>query len=191
MGRSRKGRCNRKPHQLHKTQTGLCFWWSCKDRGNSVNSHCNDLSCQAHVQYTREVTYLLMELMLGTLSCSQTRSRSSLSLISQANMVGLVCFRVRIICTTLGVATLGLEPPITPGLMLPVSLYLNQTNNVEICQERLTFPLKRKMNKYRCDHASVQYIQVRNGKKHKEHIGLTSSCWILHPGMTTHLFKRG
>lgn len=118
--RSRNGRCNRETHLL---QTGLCFWWSCKNRGDSLNTHFNDV---AHVQYTLEITYLLMELILGTLSCSHTRSRSSLSLISQANMVGLVCFRLRIICTTLGVATLGLEPPITPGLMLPVSLYLNE-----------------------------------------------------------------
>ena len=29
------------------------------------------------------------------------------------------------VCTTLGVATLGLEPPICAGRTLPVSLYLN------------------------------------------------------------------
>lgn len=120
-GGTRKKRGRRKTYQLHKSQTGLCSWWSCEDRGNSLSPRCRDLCSQ--VTYNSP-PYLLMELMLGTLSWSHTRSRISWSLISQANMVGLVCFRCRIIFTTFGVATLGLEPPITPGLMLPVSLYL-------------------------------------------------------------------
>lgn len=64
---------------------------------------------------------LLMELTLGTMSLSHTPSASSLSLISQANMVGFCLLYSAILSTTFGVATLGLEPPITPGLMLPVS----------------------------------------------------------------------
>lgn len=62
-----------------------------------------------------------MELTLGTMSLSHTPSASSLSLISQANMVGFCLLYSAILSTTFGVATLGLEPPITPGLMLPVS----------------------------------------------------------------------
>lgn len=62
-----------------------------------------------------------MELTLGTVSLSHTSSASSLSRISQANMVGFCRLYSAILSTTFGVATLGLEPPITPGLMLPVS----------------------------------------------------------------------
>lgn len=65
--------------------------------------------------------HLLMELTLGTVSLSHTRSASSRSLISQANMVGFWRLYSAIFSTTLGVATFGLDPPITPGLMLPVS----------------------------------------------------------------------
>lgn len=72
--------------------------------------------------------YLLTELMLGTLSSSHTPSSTSLSRISQANMVGLLRFSCRILWTTVGVATLGLEPPIRPGRTLPVSLYLQRMN---------------------------------------------------------------
>lgn len=62
-----------------------------------------------------------MELTEGTLSCEQTPSASSLSRISQANMVGLSFLYLEMASTTCGVATLGLEPPITPALKLPVS----------------------------------------------------------------------
>lgn len=65
--------------------------------------------------------YLLMELTLGTVSLSHTRSARSLSLISQANMVGFWRLYSAIFSTTLGVATFGFDPPITPGLILPVS----------------------------------------------------------------------
>lgn len=65
--------------------------------------------------------HLLMELTLGTMSLSHTPSASSLSLISQANIVGFCLLYSAILSTTFGVATLGLEPPMTPGLMLPVS----------------------------------------------------------------------
>lgn len=65
--------------------------------------------------------HLLMELTLGTVSPSHTPSVSSRSLISHANMVGFCLLYSAIFSTTFGVATLGLEPPITPGLMLPVS----------------------------------------------------------------------
>lgn len=99
-----------------------------------ISTHLNDLCCQAHNQtHAGAHLYLLMELMLGTPSLLHTCSSSSLSRISQANMLGFVCFRWRIVCTTLGVATLGLEPPITPGLMLPVSLYLHLQYCNNIC----------------------------------------------------------
>ncbi len=62
-----------------------------------------------------------MELTLGTLSCEQTPSDSSLSRISQANIVGLSFLYLEMASTTVGVATFGLEPPITPALKLPVS----------------------------------------------------------------------
>lgn len=72
---------------------------------------------QAHEGFA----HLLMDETLGTVSLSQMPSASSLSRISQANMVGFCRLYSAILSTTLGVATLGLEPPITPGLMLPVS----------------------------------------------------------------------
>lgn len=43
------------------------------------------------------------------------------SLISQENIPGCSFFNCSIRASTSGVATLGFEPPITPGLMLPVS----------------------------------------------------------------------
>ena len=67
------------------------------------------------------LAYLLIELTLGTFSWEQVPSASSLSLISHANIVGFSCLKLHIWSTTLGVATLGFEPPITPGLMEPVS----------------------------------------------------------------------
>lgn len=69
----------------------------------------------------RRCSYLFMEETLGTVSLSQMPSASSLSRISQANIVGFCLLYSAILSTTFGVATLGLEPPITPGLMLPVS----------------------------------------------------------------------
>lgn len=69
----------------------------------------------------RGFAHLLMEETLGTVSLSQMPSASSRSRISQANIVGFCRLYSAILSTTLGVATLGLEPPITPGLMLPVS----------------------------------------------------------------------
>lgn len=62
-----------------------------------------------------------MELTLGTLSCVQTPSAKSRSRISHANIVGLSFLYFEIASTTTGVATLGLEPPMTPALKLPVS----------------------------------------------------------------------
>ena len=62
-----------------------------------------------------------MELTLGTFSLEQTVSVSSLSRISQANIVGLSCLYWQMASTTPGVATLGFEPPMTPGLIEPVS----------------------------------------------------------------------
>ena len=58
---------------------------------------------------------------LGTFSWLQTPSVSSLSLISQANIVGFSFLYLLIVSTTWGVATFGLLPPITPALKLPVS----------------------------------------------------------------------
>ena len=62
-----------------------------------------------------------MELTEGTLSWLHTPSERSLSLISQANMVGLSFLYLEMASTTCGVATFGLLPPITPALKLPVS----------------------------------------------------------------------
>lgn len=58
------------------------------------------------------------------LSCVQMLSASKRSRISQANIVGFSCLYCMIASTTDGVATLGLDPPITPGLVDPVSKYL-------------------------------------------------------------------
>lgn len=88
-----------------------------------------EIRCQSHptcrswsptLQAPR-ASHLLMEETLGTVSLSQMPSARSRSRISQANMVGFCRLYSAILSTTLGVATLGLEPPITPGLMLPVS----------------------------------------------------------------------
>ena len=62
------------------------------------------------------LTILLMLETLGTLSWLQTPSASSLSLISQANMVGFSFLYLLMASTTGGVATLGLLPPMTPAL---------------------------------------------------------------------------
>lgn len=67
------------------------------------------------------ITHLFMELTEGMLSWSQIPSASSLSRISHANMVGFCFLYPAIASTTFGVATLGLLPPMTPGLMDPVS----------------------------------------------------------------------
>lgn len=65
-----------------------------------------------------------MELTDGRLNLSQTPSASSLSRISHAKMPGSLCLYVRMCLTTVGVVTLGLLPPIAPGSIEPVSLYL-------------------------------------------------------------------
>jgi len=65
--------------------------------------------------------YLLIEETLGTFSWSQTPSDSSRSRISHANIVAFSRLYLQIASTTRGVATLGLLPPITPGLIDPVS----------------------------------------------------------------------
>ena len=68
--------------------------------------------------------YLFIELILGTLSKAQIPLLTSRSLISQANIVGYLIFNWLIASITVGVATLGLEPPIEPGLIDPVWLNL-------------------------------------------------------------------
>ncbi len=55
------------------------------------------------------------------LSCVQTLSVTSLSLISQANIEGHSCLYSATFSTTLPVATRGLLPPIAFGLIEPVS----------------------------------------------------------------------
>ena len=66
-------------------------------------------------------TNLFIELTLGTFSEEHTFSANNLSRISQANIVGFSTLYLVMASTTLGVATLGFEPPITPGLIEPVS----------------------------------------------------------------------
>ena len=62
----------------------------------------------------------------GALSCVQIPSLINFSLISQANIFGFFCLYVVIDSITDEVATFGLEPPINPGLIEPVELYLYQ-----------------------------------------------------------------
>lgn len=71
-----------------------------------------------------------MDETLGTFSESHTPSDKSFSRISQANKVMFSFLYRQIAFTTLGVATLGLEPPIILGLMDPVSWNLEPRNNV-------------------------------------------------------------
>ena len=63
----------------------------------------------------------LPPLTLGTLSLEQIPSERSLSRISQAKMEGHSRLYSEMRCTTLGVATRGLEPPIARGFIVPVS----------------------------------------------------------------------
>lgn len=82
-------------------------------------------SCSAFCRCCALVrTILLIELTEGTLFLSQILSWRSLSRISHAKILGFSCLYSSIFVTTFGVATLGLLPPITPGLMEPVSKYL-------------------------------------------------------------------
>ena len=60
-------------------------------------------------------------LTLGTFSLWQTPSESSLSLISHENTLGHSCLYSEIFLTTAGVEILGLDPPISRGLIDPVS----------------------------------------------------------------------
>ena len=69
-------------------------------------------------------TYLLILDTEGTLSWEHTPSLISISRISQANMFGLRILYKVIDSITSEVATLGLEPPIRPGLIEPVELNL-------------------------------------------------------------------
>lgn len=59
--------------------------------------------------------------MLGAVLLSQSPSFTSFSRISQLKMEGFSFLYCSIRCSTSGVATLGFEPPITPGLIEPVS----------------------------------------------------------------------
>lgn len=59
----------------------------------------------------------------GTLYLSQTPSESKRSRISQANIPGSLSFNCFMYCTTFGVVTRGLLPPMAPGRILPVSWY--------------------------------------------------------------------
>jgi hypothetical protein len=58
---------------------------------------------------------------LGALLLSQIPSFIKRSLISHENMPGFSRLYSSILASTSGVATRGLLPPMTPGLMLPVS----------------------------------------------------------------------
>ncbi len=65
--------------------------------------------------------YRLIELTLGTLSESHMPSFTKRSFISHANIVGFWCLYSAMACMTVGVATFGFDPPMTPGLIEPVS----------------------------------------------------------------------
>lgn len=58
----------------------------------------------------------------------------SLSLISQENIPGFSFFISSMRVSISAVATLGLEPPITPGRMLPVSWYLFKILETQPCE---------------------------------------------------------
>lgn len=66
----------------------------------------------------------LIELTEGTLYLSHTPSASRRSRISHAKIPGSLCLYSRMFFTTFGVVTRGLLPPMAPGKMDPVSLYL-------------------------------------------------------------------
>lgn len=93
------------------------------------------------------VAHLLMEETLGTVSLSQMPSASSRSRISHANMVGLCLLQSAILSTTFGVATFGLEPPITPGFILPVSQYLQHPEGIMVHADLQQFSTQYSKNK--------------------------------------------
>lgn len=62
-----------------------------------------------------------MELTDGAVFLSQMPSLINLSLISQENIPGFCLLSSSILFSTSGVATLGFDPPITPGRIDPVS----------------------------------------------------------------------
>ena len=72
----------------------------------------------------------------GTLYLSQMPSAKSLSRISQAKIPGSLILSSLINPTTLGVVTLGLEPPMAPGKIEPVSLYLASIFETHPCETR-------------------------------------------------------
>lgn len=119
------------PRSPNPAQKTLGLGMGRKDRGWRKNQDLKITCCGALVDRSWELgscpespgclAHLLMEETLGTVSLSQMPSARSRSRISQANIVGFCRLYSAILSTTLGVATLGLEPPITPGLMLPVS----------------------------------------------------------------------
>lgn len=67
---------------------------------------------------------LLIELTEGAEFLSQIPSFINRSLISQEKIPAFSFFSCSILASTSAVATLGFEPPMTPGRMLPVSWYL-------------------------------------------------------------------
>merc|ERR1712241_365192 len=67
-------------------------------------------------------------------SLSHNPSLIKLSRISQLNMPGFTFLYSSILDSISGVDTLGLLPPTTPGLMLPVSWYLFRIFDTQPCE---------------------------------------------------------
>ena len=80
------------------------------------NFGCVYILCASESLAIMTSLYLLIEETEGTLSWLHTPSDKSRSLISHANIVGFSRLYFAMALTTNGVATLGLEPPITPAL---------------------------------------------------------------------------
>ena len=78
----------------------------------------------------------LMELTDGTLYLSHTPSARSLSRISHAKIPGSLSLYILICLTTFGVVTRGLLPPMAPGKIEPVSLYLANILLTHPCDTR-------------------------------------------------------
>jgi hypothetical protein len=92
---------------------------------------CADETRQSAGRITWQL-YLLMDETLGALLSSQIPSWISFDLISQANIVGCAFLYLVMALITLGVATFGLEPPMTPGRIEPVCRYLEEHIHISL-----------------------------------------------------------
>lgn len=79
---------------------------------------------------------------LGAVLLSQMPSFTSLSRISQLKMEGFSRLYCSILLSTSGVATRGFDPPITPGLIDPVSCETKRITAITILEEVFIYTMQ-------------------------------------------------